>query len=397
MGRAYAVFEGGGVKGIAHVGALARFQEEADLVVGGYAGSSAGAIVAAFAAAGYPATKPPGSSEKDLKGLLAEMPYMSFFGGNKEFPLDKLHAILTALDNPDSELSLMPGEIGEFVWWKPHLPFIFLWKHRLLIKDLASLYQKLSQGKGVYRTTAFYEWIKNQLEQRPEVQDKDGHVTFGSIMNRAGETGPILKIVASDVSRKAIEVFNAEFYRGIEVAQAVQASMSIPLFFHPFRMGSNYYVDGGMLSNFPAWVFDEERKNERKRYGAAPPVLGFRLVPDPKLLSKAASAKAAQPAVSRAETFGGYVRILFQAALQGTDILQTQSVNEDLILIKIPIPGDIGPTDFNLEPHQRDFLYEQGYQAASNDLAKGQVRDLLGLSPLADPAPEPMDAGSLNG
>jgi NTE family protein len=52
----FAVFEGGGVKGIGHVGALAQIRwSEPSLTIRGYAGASAGAIVAALAAAGYDA------------------------------------------------------------------------------------------------------------------------------------------------------------------------------------------------------------------------------------------------------------------------------------------------------------------------------------------------------
>ncbi len=50
--RCYCVFEGGGAKGIAHVGALAAL-EESGLDLCGFAGTSAGAVIAALAAVGY--------------------------------------------------------------------------------------------------------------------------------------------------------------------------------------------------------------------------------------------------------------------------------------------------------------------------------------------------------
>lgn len=49
---AYAIFEGGGARGIAHVGAL-RAMEAAGLALAGVAGTSAGAIFAALVAVGY--------------------------------------------------------------------------------------------------------------------------------------------------------------------------------------------------------------------------------------------------------------------------------------------------------------------------------------------------------
>lgn len=66
-----AVFEGGGVRGIGHVGAVCRMEQEgwqfADT-----AGSSAGAIVAALLAAGY--------TGKELKKELETLDYMKFKG-----------------------------------------------------------------------------------------------------------------------------------------------------------------------------------------------------------------------------------------------------------------------------------------------------------------------------
>lgn len=49
---------------------------------------------------------------------------------------------------------------------------------------------------------------------------------------------------------------------------------SIPFFFRPVRFGSELMVDGGVLSNFPAWAFDAEQKT------APLPILGLRLQPD---------------------------------------------------------------------------------------------------------------------
>jgi len=48
----YAIFEGGGAKGIAHLGAVAAI-EQLNLSLAGVAGASAGAFVAALLAAGY--------------------------------------------------------------------------------------------------------------------------------------------------------------------------------------------------------------------------------------------------------------------------------------------------------------------------------------------------------
>jgi predicted acylesterase/phospholipase RssA len=79
MTDVFAVFEGGGVKGIAHVGALARFHEEEELQFRGYAGTSAGAIVAALAAVGYrarnPSSPPSSITPQDLNMIMAQLDF----------------------------------------------------------------------------------------------------------------------------------------------------------------------------------------------------------------------------------------------------------------------------------------------------------------------------------
>ena len=70
-----AVFEGGGVRGIGHVGAVCRM-EQAGWQFEDTAGSSAGAIIAALLAAGY--------TGEELKKELARTDYLKFKG--KDFP-----------------------------------------------------------------------------------------------------------------------------------------------------------------------------------------------------------------------------------------------------------------------------------------------------------------------
>src|SRR5262249_51612497 len=62
------------------------------------------------------------------------------------------------------------------------------------------------------------------------------------------------------------------------VADAVRMSMSIPYFFQPILLEhletgvTSTIVDGGVLSNFPVWMFDAKDRD------AVRPTFGFRLV-----------------------------------------------------------------------------------------------------------------------
>lgn len=70
-----------------------------------------------------------------------------------------------------------------------------------------------------------------------------------------------LKIVASNISERRIEVFCESLTPQVGIADAVAASICIPFLFRAVYLEGNgcTYVDGGMLSNLPAWVFEEER------------------------------------------------------------------------------------------------------------------------------------------
>lgn len=205
------VFEGGGLRGIGLVGAYSVLEEQ------GYrpqnvAGASAGAIVAALVAAGYTAAE--------------------------------LREVLGALDL----LSLKDRA------WEDRLPALS--RTVSILKD-----------RGIYEGEAFLGWMTELLEAK-------GVRNFGDLLARPGAV-PLyrhkLQVIASDLTEQRLLVLPRDAHRlgiedpdGLEVALAVRMSMSIPLFFEPVsfrepKTGREHViVDGGMLSNFPVWLFDSE-------------------------------------------------------------------------------------------------------------------------------------------
>ena len=83
-----------------------------------------------------------------------------------------------------------------------------------------------------------------------------------------------LTVIAADVYRQQIKVLSKRQSSDTAVADAVRMSMSIPFYFCPVRNFKEVIVDGGVLSNFPAWAFDAELKDTPL------PILGFRLQHD---------------------------------------------------------------------------------------------------------------------
>lgn len=206
------VFSGGGLKGFALVGAYQVLEEK------GYkfqrvAGTSAGAIIACFIAAGY--------TGMEIEETLDELDIGVFL---------------------DPRKTIIP------------LPFM----------KWINLYWRL----GLYQGKALEVWFAEKLAAK-------GVYTFSDLP--AG----ILKLVASDLTNGRMIVFPDDLERyelsvdNFPIARALRMSCGIPFFFEPVRMvigsGETIVVDGGVLSNFPIWLFEgTEGKKER-------PLLGLKL------------------------------------------------------------------------------------------------------------------------
>lgn len=206
------VFSGGGIKAFALVGAYEVLEKENYRFVR-VAGTSAGAIMAAFIAAGY--------TSKEIELLLEELD-------------------LKALLDPRKTSDIFP---------------LFKW---------LNVYRHL----GMYRGLALEKWFYKKLAMK-------NIYTFGDLPKGA------LKIVASDLTSGKIVVLPDDLkdYQidatHFPIARALRMSCSIPFFFEPVKLKSMHkeyvIVDGGVLSNFPLWIFDN-KMNKRVR-----PLLGIQL------------------------------------------------------------------------------------------------------------------------
>jgi len=90
-------------------------------------------------------------------------------------------------------------------------------------------------------------------------------VTFRDLQ-RAG--CPPLSVVASDISTRQLRHFSYGTTPEVPVASAVAASVCLPVIFRPWRVGTRLHLDGGLVSNLPAWTFDAERSLDRDAWTA---------------------------------------------------------------------------------------------------------------------------------
>ncbi len=238
------VFEGGGAKGMAFVGAL-RAIEEAGFTYRRLVGTSAGSIVAALVAAGY--------DSASLEEVMAErLPdgrprFAGFKDPARQLSLEELRAsvlgrLLTRVDIP-----LIRERTERKI-------------EDALLKGLArfSLFRTLmglTERGGLHPGDDFCGWLDDRLADKGL-----GQITLAGLHER---NGMHLTAVASDVSASQQLLLNHLTAPDVPVCWAVRMSMGIPFLFEETQwrsewgqyLGTNItghaVVDGGLLSNFP--------------------------------------------------------------------------------------------------------------------------------------------------
>jgi NTE family protein len=309
VNEADGVFQGGGVKGIALVGALIEFGKRGWTDWINVAGTSAGSIIAAYIACGHDVA--------DLEKLLRETPYAQFedFGAGGK---------------------LLGGGLN------------------------------LVRHHGLAHGEYFHSWFSEQTEGK----------TFGDVK----AAGKNLKLIAADVTNRELLVLPEDLaaYRmpgaetpidpdSFKVADAARMSMSIPYFFQPIELvridtgNTATIVDGGMLSNFPVWLFDVEDRDPKR------PTFGFRLV-------GGKGVGGGMQAIVNG--LGWPVQLgadMFHTAMEAWDKRFTS--HSTYVRTCAVSAGEVGSTDFNLTPAQQEWLLSSGSKAAGDFLDQFRLED----------------------
>lgn len=277
------VFQGGGVKGLAYVGALQQLQSRGMLdQIEGVAGTSAGSIVSTLLSVRYSA-----------------------------------EAITETMRNTN---------MASF-------------------KDREGIFRRIKYF-GMHPGDAFLKWIKQQIRNSP-LGLKDT-ATFKDFQEKGARD---LHVFATDLFTHNIRRFSIETTPNVVVAEAIRASMSIPVFFNAWRFTNNnpddhIYVDGGVLLNFPLYTFDELNH---------PPdeTLGFELVN-----------QTGTPVLNKFGywEWGEFVKNTFDTLLLAQDVVLSQEETERARIVSINDFG-ISATDFNLTEQQKKELIQSGWDA----------------------------------
>ncbi|MGE3319616.1 MAG: patatin-like phospholipase family protein [Candidatus Berkiella sp.] len=257
------VLEGGGIKGFAYIGALEVLEQNGVLEgVQRVAGSSAGAILALFLSLGC--------SSAEMKNMMRD-------------ELDPKKLL-------DPRLAIDPTR------------FIKVFGMKVGISDIVNLFK----NKGLFKTDAFIEiarhMVRKTIEEKLKKAIKNRDQTIIKQMENEGlepkairdyvnaeyqkclekyyieDPGRItfeqqeklradfpamgfkeLHITGTRLSNATLKVYSAHSDPKIEVVDAMVASACFPGAFEPMLVQGEYIADGGIASNYPMDIFNEER------------------------------------------------------------------------------------------------------------------------------------------
>lgn len=323
------VFKGGGVRGIAYLGAISQLYEAGVMrSVERVAGTSAGAITAlvcSFALPGFAA----------IKKIADSLEYRRVPSEGDSLPEE--------------------GETGI----RAHLRARYL--ELGLVKNLQCSV-RLVQEKGWYSSDYFYQWLKSVIADQFSVR-KEAY-TFADFRDRSihkeGRRFFDLYVTGTDVTNRMVRIFSHETTPDMEVALAVRISMSIPLFFeaiefqYPGTAAPQLYADGGIMWNYPISIFDDPVYGRHFTGEVNDETLGFFLYTSPEKTN-----------YREVRGMVDYVGALFESLLLVQEQLTLYGSKNQARTILIDDRG-IEQTKFDIETEDETYraLFDSGYAAA---------------------------------
>lgn len=216
----YLVFSGGGIKGMAFCGTLEILSHDHIMSnIKGFAGTSAGSIVASLLAVGY--------SYSELRNIMFNMDTHKFLDDKWGF-----------------------------------------------IRDSVNFIEDYGVAKGQY----LYDFIGDLIKAKTN----DPDYTFDQLYRDKGIKLVVVGTDMNHLCTVYYYPnHHDEQYRNMSIREAVRISTSVPFLYEPVHFKNNLCVDGGVLDNYPLHVFDGEYPGDPKaRLNLIPPnpkVLGLNI------------------------------------------------------------------------------------------------------------------------
>jgi WD40 repeat protein len=229
------------------------------------AGTSAGAITATLLGIGY--------DLNELKQVLINFNFLDF------------------LDSQEFKEQLLNLKKKDFKLKDFGLNLIF--NNLFLFKDIL---KKLNNNYGLFPGDLFRLWIENKINAKLKIKNatfQDLKQIIESNINNNNNLKSIF-LIGSNLTTGKYEIFSHLHTPDMIISDAVRISISIPIVFYPHKYyiknelnkriikpnkENIFYVDGGLLNNYPIRIFDTTREFKHTEINYINnETLGFRLV-----------------------------------------------------------------------------------------------------------------------
>lgn len=213
--------------------------------------------------------------------------------------------------------------------------------------------KRLMTEFGFYAGKEFHRWYGELLKK------KAGHpdVTFQEVFEKFGKE---LVFTGTCLNLRGTHYYTRDRNPHMPVQDAVRISMSIPLFFAAVEWQGDLLVDGGVLNNYPIWIFDGAYPGDPN---------GRHADPNPKTLGLKLLAEQEMEETVSGQHLSNGIYNLKDFGLSLVDCLMTQI---ERLHIK---PGDwertiaintrdIKTTQFDLSEKEKMLLLQEGRKGA---------------------------------
>jgi NTE family protein len=376
------VFEGGGAKGFSFVGALDVLFREHGYTHGRLLGTSAGALTAAFLAAGYSIPELyDAMGERDASGKSV---FSTFLGDPDPFEKEEIRYSVIRQLLKDLDVPLLPDATEDRIddWIAEQLASRGFSRH---------IYSFIERG-GWFSADPFVQWMERKLNQpRPDGSPRDyGDLTLKEFH---AATGANLSLIAADTTWARMLLLNHRTAPYCPVVWAARMSMGVPLLWPEVRWRRNwgvYYtwnwykdrlepndihdhaiVDGALLSNFPLGLFLSDREDVAALVGSdrAESVLGLLIDESIDVPNQPDRPADSGLRVARSRPVNR-LRRLITTVTSAHDNTAIAAFSRHIVHLPA---GGYGTTEFDMQGPRREALVDAGREAMRAFLAKQTV------------------------
>lgn len=313
------VLEGGGVRGLAYAGAFSELEKKGILQqINNVAGTSAGAIAGVMISVGYNAI--------EIDSIMRSLPVEEFNDGRG-------------------------GIVGK--------------------------YRRVKNKYGLYKGEKFELWLQQLIKY------KTGDINLSFIqLHQLHLQNQLFKdfyCTATNLSKQQLDIFSYEHTPGMPIALAVRISGGIPLYFEPMILNDqyqkiekkdtlsvkNFFVDGGMIANYPISIFDTCENNgnplqcDKIRFNTQ--TLGIKLERPAQIDSLKNNSSNIPPFEIR--SFKDYIHAFNNLVMERLSRKYPTLENEKDRTIYISY-GSILSRVRKMKPAEKEMLYNNGVKAA---------------------------------